>query len=859
MAITILPREESVGEGLGIALGRGLSGVLQRQAEIASQLKMRELLKGLERKEGLPALEKAFPGQGEMLLNMPPELRVPYMKELLARPGRESFSTTLSRALSRGRTQQGYMQQPMGQGAQAPMQQQPGQAAAVQPAEKGAVQAGQGQEPTSGIPGLIDISQVDFAGLDEMKALETMNAIEKHNNAVIKEYNSEKRFAEEMNLKRQKRLDSMTEAQAARADKYHQESQPYFEELLSKATAAKEEVVRLRRMESQVASGELPDADWVNMANGLSNSIFGKIINFNTLIGPEGEEFNKEVNELASTWAGHLGGKVTDTRLKMIKDSIVSLLHTPEGKIRIIKNMMALRNMDIAKYNIASGISEKNSYLRPIGFRERVEKSWDEERGKYERDYLNMFSDKPGSEQIAEKYINKIGENAPGIIDSPEQQEQSPAQPGQQQSWQAAQTIPQQDMTTQAPQQGGSSWASLLSSPYDAKRDEKFRKDLKYIGKQGLLGIGGAPGDLEYLITGAAALGSRALNKIIGTPVSPWPSEIKKAGYMLPTMSELSERYKDSDEAPGAIARFTGDVIGRIANAYAFGGALGTITKAAVPFANIAKGALFGETARTVAEIAHMPKAVQGFADVTGTLLGSLSGPRKQLIETYNKFYPEAESYLQNVRINIDPYVNLAQESLDKITGAAPKSSKAVKDVLEDIVKLGNNVSADKLIQQDQALGAIMREMPKRYKPIVGKLQSSIEGLLDDVASKGKDAAEAVYKYRTARSAYSAVKSGADFMGFAEEHLPATLKNILSNPVRLWYGLKSIGKAAGVLAPAVAVGAPAIPIYNSIQAMRKSPQAVKLYTDAYKAFLANSPSAFIKATKALDKKVKNGL
>ena len=414
-------------------------------------------------------------------------------------------------------------------------------------------------------------------------------------------------------------------------------------------------------------------------------------------------------------------------------------------------------------------------------------------------------------------------------------------------------------MATKATQQGGSLWTSLLSSSYDAKRNEQFIKDLKYIGKQGLIGIGGAPGDLEYLITGAAALGSRALNKLIGTPVSPWPSEIKKAGYMLPTMSELAERYKDSDEAPGAIARFTGDVVGRIANAYAFGGALGTVTKAAVPFANIAKGALFGETARTVAEIAHMPKAVQGFADVTGTLLGSLSGPRKQLIETYNKFYPEAESYLQNVRINIDPYVNLAQESLDKLTGAAPKASKAIKDVLEDIGKLGNNVSADKLIQQDQALGAIMREMPKRYKPIVGKLQSSIEGLLDNVASQGKDAAEAIYKYRTARSAYSAVKSGADFMGFAEEHLPATLKNILSNPVRLWYGLKSIGKVAGVAAPVVAVGAPAIPIYNSIQAMRKSPQAVKLYTDAYKAFLANSPSAFIKATKALDKKVKKSL
>ena len=852
MAITILPREESAGEGLGTAFGRGLSGVLQRQAEIASQLKMRELLKGLERKEGLPALEKAFPGKGEMLLNMPAEMRVPYMKELISQPGRERFSATLSRALSQGGAQQGYMQQPMGQGAQAPMQQQPGQAE-----QQGAIQAGQGQESTSGIPGLIDISQVDFSGLDEMKALEAMNAIEKHNNAIIKEHGQESRFQREMDEKRQNRLNKMTEAQAARADKYHQESQPYFEELLSKATAAKEEVVRLRRMESQVASGELPDADWVNMANGLSNSIFGKIINFNTLIGPEGEEFNKEVNELASTWAGHLGGKVTDTRLKMIKDSIVSLLHTPEGKIRIIKNMMALRNMDIAKYNIASGISEKNSYLRPIGFREMVEKSWDEERGKYERDYLNMFSDKPGSEQIAEKYINKIGGDTEGVVDTPEVQ--AAAQSGPQQPGQAAPTISQQDMATKATQQDGSSWASSLSSPFDAKRDEQFRKDLKYIGKQGLIGIGGAPGDLEYLITGAAALGSRALNKLIGTPVSPWPSEIKKAGYMLPTMSELAERYKDSDEAPGAIARFTGDVVGRIANAYAFGGALGTVTKAAVPFANIAKGALFGETARTVAEIAHMPKAVQGFADVTGTLLGSLSGPRKQLIETYNKFYPEAESYLQNVRINIDPYVNVAQESLDKLTGAAPKASKAIRDVLEDIGKLGNNVSADKLIQQDQALGAIMREMPKRYKPIVGKLQSSIEGLLDDVASKGKDVAEAVYKYRTARSAYSAVKSGTDFMGFAEEHLPATLKSILSNPVRLWYGLKSIVKAAGVAAPAVAVGAPAIPIYNSIQAMRKSPQAVKLYTDAYKAFLANSPSAFIKATKALDKKVKRGL
>jgi hypothetical protein len=417
MAITILPREESAGEGLGTAFGRGLSGVLQRQAEIASQLKMRELLKGLERKEALPALEKAFPGKGEMLLNMPAEMRVPLMKHWLDKPDRERFNTTMSGALSRARAQQGYMQQPMGQGAQAPMQQQPGQAE-----QQGAIQAGQGQESTSGIPGLIDISQVDFSGLDEMKALEAMNAIEKHNNAIIKEHGQESRFQREMDEKRQNRLNKMTEAQAARADRYHQESQPYFEELLNKSVAGKDEIPRLRRMEMQAASGELPAADWVNMASGIAESVFGKFINFNTLIGPEGEEFNKEVNELASTWAGHLSGKVTDTRLKMIKDSIVSLLHTPEGKMRIIKNMIALRNMDIAKYNIASRISEKNAYLRPLGFREMVEKEWDEERGKYEKDYINMFSDKPGSEQIAEKYINKIGDDTEDVVDTPEVQ-----------------------------------------------------------------------------------------------------------------------------------------------------------------------------------------------------------------------------------------------------------------------------------------------------------------------------------------------------------------------------------------------------------------------------------------------------
>ena len=844
MAITILPKEESVGEGLGTAFGRGLSGVLQRQAEIASQLKMRELLKGLERKEGLPAMEKAFPGQGETIMGMPADIRGPYVKELLARPGREKFAATLSGALARAsglpvQQQAGPVEQIPGQ----PVQQ------GVTPTEQQAVQ---------GVPGLIDISQIDFSGLKEMEALETMNAIEKHNNAIIKEYGQESRFQREMEFKQKKRLDSMTEAQAARADKYHQESEPYANELLNNAKAGKDNMVRLRRMEAQAASGKLPVADWVNAMEHLSKTIFGTVINFNTLIGPEGEEFNKERNEFINNLAGHIPGKVTDTRLKMIGDSVASLLHTDEGKLRIFRNMIALHEMDIAKYNIANAIAEKNSYLRPLGFANMVEKEWDKVRGKYERDFVNMFSTEPGSEQIAEKYINKIGENTPGIIDSPEQQEQ-PTQPGQQQFGQASTTISQQAMAIQPQQQGGSSRASSLLSPYAVEGDEQFAKDLKYIGKQGLLGIGGAPGYLEYLITGAAALGSRGLNKIFGTPVTPWPSEIKKAGYMLPSMSELAERYKDSDEAPGAIARFTGDVLGRIANAYAFGGALGTVTKAAVPFANIAKGALFGETARTVAEIAHMPKAVQGFADVTGTLLGSLSGPRKQLIETYGKFYPEAESYLQNVRVNIDPYINVAENSLDKLTGAAPKAAKAIKDVLEDIKKLGNNISADKLIQQDQALGAIMREIPKRYRPVVAKLQSSIEGIFDNIASTGKDAAEAIYKYRTARSAYSAVKSGTDFMGFAEEVLPATLKNILSNPVRLWYGIKAIGKAGAVAAPAAIIGAPAIPVYNSIQAMRKSPQAVKLYTDAYKAFLANSPSAFIKATKALDKKVKKGL
>lgn len=915
--------EKSWAQGLSEAIKPITDMYLQQNLQLASQMKAQQLMQHLaevQRRQEAARNAQFLMSQGKSqqeainMANASPAYSAPFLKEFAQGPARSAEAEYTSSMLSQFFPGSAATQQQEPQ--QTNVNQQPAQGTGPTGSLSAQQQAPIGTAPTQSRTGAgitIDKDKLKNMPVEAQRSLVKLG---------FDIYSKEREFQQ-----REREIAFKEKKEASGRDlAIHDRSQKYVDKIYENAEQAQKELKYYTTLIDLDKNGELISPEWAGFLEKWNESSWGKYLNLTGLLStPDSELYKKTYSNLVNFIARNAGGgRLTEERLRIIRDSVASLMNTSEGRKKIFGQMVDILKSDIDKRDLVASLEEEYGGIRPLGFMRVAEKAWsaiEEEKLKKMAESLQKGLTEEDDTDLRSATVGlPAQQNAtpetPATPATPIEQINpniEPSQTGQQ----TAQQPVAAEQIAQAPKKGRALFGAagiplwedeaLLSKSaedlginpstgepypllnYDPNRspqqaakmlqryaDSYFTewqkgaetipgsKQLNYPILKAGQGVIGAVGSLERLLVGAAAVGSRAASAILKTPKIPFGSEMRAKGnpFILPTMEDFAREgvIKEPDRITGII----GDGLERITNAVvmnaALSGGAGLANKLAQSVLGrsskvlsflaqpsmeaAAKGAIGGTIGRSVPKLLGLSSKWQNAGDLLGTTLALFPGPRSQLQAIYKKFYPEAREVLSQAKVNMNPLHDVIAQSIDDLRGLTPKEAKPIVDMLENATStLGTWETGDKLIQQDQALGQIMQMLPKRYQYIGHRLQNAIEGIFDTVAEYGKGAnAEAVNKYRAARSAYSAVSSGTNFLGWVKDGLPKAAETALKDPLKAYFAFKTIttlgipGAIAGVAA------SPAVHAYNAIKAMNRSPEAQRLYLGMYKAWLNQSPA-----------------
>lgn len=317
MAITILPKEQTAGELIGSAFGSGISEGLRQQANIASQLKMQQLLNNLKVQQYGPAFQKE--GIPVEWATMEPAMFSALMKNRQQQAAQQNMAG-LMQALQQGQQPQGFMpgmapEQQMGaEGYQAP-EAQGQQMAASQ------YQAPQGPQPIN------------------MEAIAPfLQNMPPDQQKYIMDY------IQKQNLGAQKFGQAERHAREARSAKIYGSLAKYIEKANDTGSRADQKIKSLLEMKRLNDSGELDSASKATLLDYLGLGSYPNLLN------ESGAEFDAHATSLwDGTFKEMFGGRMNKEEFKeFLKKQLPSLLQKQNGRDIVINrwlsNTLAAKN-----------------------------------------------------------------------------------------------------------------------------------------------------------------------------------------------------------------------------------------------------------------------------------------------------------------------------------------------------------------------------------------------------------------------------------------------------------------------------------------------------------------------------------
>jgi hypothetical protein len=137
-------------------------------------------------------------------------------------------------------------------------------------------------------------------------------------------------------------------------------------EILNQANAARENNMRLNRMEQLNNSGKL--------VTGLYNDMLKRFgIDYAALKNPESQEFEKLTTDMIRNAREIFGARVTNYEVSTFLKAIPNLSQTPEGRQRVIRNLKILNKGAGLRADAMKKIIEENKGTPPYDLAERIE------------------------------------------------------------------------------------------------------------------------------------------------------------------------------------------------------------------------------------------------------------------------------------------------------------------------------------------------------------------------------------------------------------------------------------------------------------------------------------------------------
>lgn len=174
---------------------------------------------------------------------------------------------------------------------------------------------------------------------------------------------------------------------AREQEKVSEETKPAYEEINKHARAAKENNIRLGRMETLINEGKLDNPIYSSLLDAIGHGIFGAGIDLSALQTADSQEFKKLSNDFVKSAKDYFGSRLTDTDLKTFLKTVPNLSQTDEGKRRVINNLRRFNEVALLKRQAANEVINENGGKRPRNFEELVDDKVEKEVDKIAQDF----------------------------------------------------------------------------------------------------------------------------------------------------------------------------------------------------------------------------------------------------------------------------------------------------------------------------------------------------------------------------------------------------------------------------------------------------------------------------------------
>jgi hypothetical protein len=163
------------------------------------------------------------------------------------------------------------------------------------------------------------------------------------------------------------------------------ETKQYVDELKGKEKAVKEADLRLRKMETLIDKGNLPNAALWSALSKLESAPFisGLTAPLAELMkggvkwwsgkSSDIEEFEKLSSEFVKNAKQYFGSRITQKEVEMFMQTVPTLMQTDSGKKRLIENIRSLNELTQIEAKAARSIIKGNGGVAPIDIEQQVQ------------------------------------------------------------------------------------------------------------------------------------------------------------------------------------------------------------------------------------------------------------------------------------------------------------------------------------------------------------------------------------------------------------------------------------------------------------------------------------------------------
>lgn len=153
----------------------------------------------------------------------------------------------------------------------------------------------------------------------------------------------------------------------------NKEVYPFIKDVQQKSKGAKENDLRLNRMEKLIESGKLNNPTFASLLKTLKHGIWGLGIDLTHLLEPESQEFEKLSNDFIKNAKDVFGGRLTDQDLKAFLATVPTLSQTNQGKKAVIHNLKLFNKAAELREVAARKLLTKYGNRPPLDFEAQVE------------------------------------------------------------------------------------------------------------------------------------------------------------------------------------------------------------------------------------------------------------------------------------------------------------------------------------------------------------------------------------------------------------------------------------------------------------------------------------------------------